>query len=157
MEFVGASLNPSYSVSDDDICDLESAASAFLTTLVKNDDARFVITNPLLERALAFTRENLSLNSALNLIASATDADLEIAHQRWRSVTHLIALLSAPLHSEELAQMGRQFAAIFGGLCTLALLQLGRNRKGRLVDLWISKMETRAGRFNPSRQIAKTS
>lgn len=155
-EFVSALLNPSYSISDDDIWELGSAASALLTTFVE-DDARFVISNPLLARALTFTRQNLSLDSALNLIASATNAELEIAHQRWRSVICLIALLSTPVHSEETAEMGRQFAAIVGGLCTLALLHLGRNRKGHLVDFWINKFEQeiRSGKFDSSRQICR--
>ena len=98
----------------------------------------FSITGEILQKALDFVRAYLSIESMHREILGATDAELENAHRRWRILHHVIGLLAPrTCHGEidtELARIGRRLSVVLGCPCIFALLWLGRNRMGPLVD-----------------------
>jgi hypothetical protein len=76
----------------------------------------------------------------------ATDDDLAMAHNRWRSLRELLKLLSANVSggtlSDELRLLGRRAAFQFGGLCIFGLLLLHRSGKGQLIDSCLEEART---------------
>ncbi len=91
-----------------------------------------------LEKWLDSIRRNFSITAMREIIAVATDNDLAMAHNRWRTVRELFKLLGANVSggalSDDLRQLGRRGAFRFGGLCIFGLLLLHRNGKGQLLD-----------------------
>jgi hypothetical protein len=101
------------------------------------EDSEF-ISERKLEEWLDFIRRNFSISAMREIIAVATDDDLSMAQNRWRSVCELFKLLGANASggtlSDELRLLGRRVSFQFGGLCIFGLLLLHRNGKGQLLD-----------------------
>ncbi len=99
-----------------------------------------------LEEWLDFIRRNFSISAMREIIAVATDDDLAMAHNRWRTVRELFKLLGANASSgalsDNLRQLGRWGAFQFGGLCIFGLLLLNRNGKGKLLDSRLEEART---------------
>lgn len=104
------------------------------------------VSEPELEEWLDFIRRNFSIRAKREIIAMATDDDLAMAHNRWRSARELFRLLSANASggtlSDDLCQLGRRAAFQFGGLCIFGLLLLNRNGKAQLLDSRIEEART---------------
>ena len=103
------------------------------------------ITGRMLQTALDFVHTNLSFDSIRCVVSTATDAELENAHRRWRSLRQIIGLLASRAYhgeiSAELSRTGRQLSVILGGPSIFALLCLERNRIGPLVDSRLAQAE----------------
>lgn len=99
-----------------------------------------------LEEWLDFIRRNFSIRAMRESIAMATDDDLAMAHNRWRSLRELLKLLSANVSggtlSDELRLLGRRAAFQFGGICIFGLLLLHRNGKGQLIESCLAEAKT---------------
>jgi hypothetical protein len=110
---------------------------------------------PATEKWLDFIRRNFSLSAMREIIAGATDDDLAMAHNRWRSVRELFTLLCtnasrSPL-SDDLRLLGRRVSFQFGGLCIFGLLLLHRNGNGQLLDSRLDEARTTVlSQFNES-------
>lgn len=99
-----------------------------------------------LEEWLDFIRRNFSIRAMREIIAAATDDDLAMAHNRWRSVREIFELISANATgatlSDDLRLLGRRAVIQFGGLCVFGLLLLNRSGKGQLLDSRLEEART---------------
>ena len=116
------------------------------------------VSEPALEEWLDFIHQNFSICAMREIIAVATDDDLTIAHNRWRSVLELFKRLCANASggtlSDDLRQLGRRAAFQFGGLCIFGLLLLHRNGKGQLLDSRLEEARTTTlAQFTESRPL----
>jgi hypothetical protein len=104
------------------------------------------LSEPELEEWLDSIHKNFSICAMHEIIVGATDDDLKITHNRWRSVVALFKLLSTNASggtlSDDLCQLGRRAAFQFGGLCIFGLLLLNRNGKAQLLDSCIEEART---------------
>ena len=104
------------------------------------------VSEPALEEWFVFVRQNFSISAMRKIIAEATDDDLTVAHNRWRSVRELFELLSTHASGgtlpDDLRLLGRRAAFQFGGLCIFGLLVLGRSGKGQLLDSHLEEART---------------
>jgi len=110
---------------------------------------------PELEKWLDFIRRNFSMDAMREIIATATDEDLAMAHNRWRSVRELFELLGANASggtlSDDLRLLGRRASFQFGGLCLFGLLSLHRKGNGQLLDSRLDEARTTVlSQFNES-------
>lgn len=125
---------------------LADTARALMYHNPANRERSEFISEPELEEWLDFIRRNFSIRAMREIIVVATDDDLAMAHNRWRSVCELFKLLSGPATggtlSDELRLLGRLAAFQFGGLCIFGLLLLHRNGKGQLLDSCLEEAKT---------------
>ena len=119
------------------------------------------VREPALEEWLDFISRNFSIRAMREIITVATDDDLAVAHNRWRSVRELFELISTHASggtlSDDLREFGRRAAFQFGGLCIFGLLLLHRNGKGHSLDSRLEQARTTAlSQFtqNPVSEIA---
>jgi hypothetical protein len=123
----------------------DSARALWCHNRTNRECSEFVSESELGEW-LDFIHRNFSICAMREIIAVATDDDLTMTHNRWRSVLELFKLLSANasvgILSDDLRQLGRRAAFQFGGLCTFGLLLLHRNRKGQLLDSRLEEART---------------
>lgn len=101
---------------------------------------------PALEGWLDFMRRNFSISAMREIIEAATNDDLALAHNRWRTVCELFKLLGANASggtlSNDLCLLGRRAAFQFGSLCIFSLLSLHKNGKGKLLDSRLEEART---------------
>jgi hypothetical protein len=123
----------------------ETARTLMYHNRADREGSEFVSESEL-EEWLNFIRRNFSVSAMREIIAAATDDDLNIAYHRWRSMLELFRLLSANASggtlSDDLRLLGRRAAIQFGGLCIFGLLLLGRSGKGQLLDSRLEEART---------------
>lgn len=125
---------------------LADTARALIYHNHSNQERSESISGAELEKWLDFILRDFSIKAMRESIALATDDDLAMAHNRWRSLRELLKLLSADVSggtpSDELRLLGRRAAFQFGGLCIFGLLLLHRNGKGQLIDSCLEEART---------------
>jgi hypothetical protein len=111
-----------------------------------NRECSEFVSEPELEEWLDFIRRNFSISAMREIIAVATDNDLTMAHNRWRSVIDLFKMLGANASggtlSDDLCLLGRRATFQFGGLCIFGLLLLQKNGKGQSLASCLEEART---------------
>lgn len=98
-----------------------------------------------IETVLRLIHEHVSIYSMLNLISVATVAELNLAHQRWKSVLKTITLVCTKTCTtsipESTKETVRLLAVLFGSLCLFCLLILERSGMGPKIEAWLKDAE----------------
>jgi hypothetical protein len=145
LEALNAVFSPAADFDIAECTELVDTANAWLSQPSAPHAGSSPITGEMLRTALAFLRANISLESMNRVISAATDAELENAHRRWRALHQVIELLaSTTFHGEisaEVSRTGRQLSAMLSCPGMFALLCLGRNGMGQLVDARLNEAE----------------
>jgi hypothetical protein len=125
--------------------ELVATANALLNRSSSPKLSSDAIDGKMLKNALAFIGAHISLSSCRHIISTATDADLNDAHRRWRGLRRVISLWTSKACQggipEDIAHTGRQLSVLFGGPCILFLIYLDRRGMGSLFDSKLTEAE----------------